>query len=462
MGSRSPIAIEELPHAPGRLPLLGDLTSVDRKRPTQHELHLAHDLGLGPIFQRKIFRSRLVIVSGARLAAQCLDEAHWARALVGPGASLRRVTAHGLFTARSSDPLWGRARRILGPGFSQAAMRAYHHAMQTVADDLIIEWTAERGPIDTHSAMTRATLEVIGRAGFSRDLGLFKSGPGSSESRMFVNALAATLQWASEATNDLPVIGGVRNRLRESNVRRDIQTLHRYVDAMIAERKARPTDDDDLLNLMLTTADPDTGEQLPAENIRDQVLTFLVAGHETTAALLEVALHYLATDSHLQAELREEIQRRSGTDYEAVAGMRLIRQVINECLRLWPPVPGFFRLARTDQDLGGYRIPAGRAVFVLALAAQRDTEVWGPKAVEFDPHRFDPPRLREYPDRFLQPWGTGPRACIGRAFATHEATLLLARILDEFVLSSADGPMVMQERGTLRPKPFQLSAIRRT
>ncbi|RJO67964.1 cytochrome P450 [Nocardia panacis] len=457
MDSRSPIAIDELPHAPGRLPLLGDLTSVDRKRPTQHELHLAQNAHLGPIFQRKIFQSRLVVVSGAHLAAQCTDETHWARALVGPGVSLRRVVPHGLFTARSSDPLWGQARRVLGPGFNQAAMRAYHHAMQSVADDLITEWTTQAGSIDAHSAMTRATLEVIGRAGFSRDLGLFSDGPQTRESQRFAEALAATLRWASEATNDLPIIGGIRNILRENTLRRDMRILHEYVDTIIAERQAQPTDDSDLLNLMLTTSDPDTGTRLPADNIRDQVLTFLVAGHETTAALLEVALHYIAGDHRLQDELREEALARDTTDYDAIAGLRLLRQTINESLRLWPPVPGFFRLARTNQNLGGYHIPSGRAVFVLALAAHRDTEAWGPKAAEFDPHRFDPPRLREYPDRFLQPWGTGPRACIGRAFATHEATLLLARILTAFALDGPDTPPAMLERGSLRPEPFHLT-----
>ncbi|MGV9679131.1 cytochrome P450 [Nocardia sp. NPDC003482] len=460
MASRS-TELDGLPHAPGRLPILGDITSVDRKRPTQHELKLAQD-GLGPIFQRQLLRDRLVIVSGARLATQTCDETHWGRALVGPGAVLRRIVPDGLFTARSSDPLWGQARRILTPGFAQAAMRTYHDAMQTVADDLLSEW-ATTGSIDVHSAMTRATLEVIGRAGFSRDLDLFHDGPDSADSRRFVTALAEVLQWASETTNDLPIIGALRSRLRASSIDRNVRTVRDYVDRVIAARTANPdTEAHDLLSVMLTTTDPETGQPLSADNIASQVLTFLIAGHETTAALLEVALHYLAADPDLQDELRDEHRGRGGFDYDAVTGMRLTRGLLNECLRLWPPLPGFFRVARSDQILGGYRVPAGRAVLVLALAAHRDPDVWGADAAEFDPHRFDTDRLRQHPDRFFQPWGTGPRSCIGRQFALHEASLLLARILDAYTLTGAGAPLTMQERGTLRPEPYDLKVLART
>ncbi|CAM4343879.1 cytochrome P450 [Nocardia ninae] len=454
--------LDMLPHAPGRLPILGDLTSVDRRRPTQHELTLARR-GLGPIFERKLLRTRVIIVSGARLATQCSDEDTWARCLAGPGEVLRQIVPEGLFTARSSNPLWAQARRILTPGFNQAAMRSYHEAMNSVADDLIPEWSAAQGHrVDVHGAMTAATLEVIGRAGFSRRLGLL--GPGEvdgSNSRWFVDALAEVLTWASGQTNDLPVIGTIRTLLRTPRARAQIAAANQYVDAVIADRQNRTiSGTDDLLGLMLSTPDPETGQLLPAQNVREQVLTFLVAGHETTAALLEASLHYIAADPNLQKELRTEVHDRGAFDYEAVTRMRKIRNLLNEVLRLWPPVPGLFRLARTDQTLAGYRIPAGQPVFVLALAAQRDPEVWGPEADRFDPDRFDAARLRDYPDRWFHPFGVGPRACIGRAFALHESTLLLARLLDAFTLTGA-GELRMEERGSLRPEPFQLTALPR-
>ncbi|MFF2088617.1 cytochrome P450 [Nocardia sp. NPDC058176] len=456
MATRS---IDELPHAPGRIPFLGDVTSVDRKTPTQHELELSRTLG--PIFGRKILGETLVVVSGARLAMQCSDENNWARALVGPGAALRRLAPSGLFTARTSDPLWAQARRIMDPAFTAASMRIYHASMQTVADDLITDWT-KRSTVDVHDAMTRATLEVIGRAGFSRHLGLL--GPetgGEPDATAFVAALGSILRWASESTNELPLLGAVRNRLRDGQAARDIKVLRGYVDQMLAERRAAGTDHDDLLAAMLHSPDPETGEFLPDHNVVDQVLTFLAAGHETTAALLESTLFYLARDHELQHALRQEVTAAGSLDYRAVAGLRGLRQLLNEVLRLHPPVPGYFRLARTDQDLGGFKIPAGRAVFVLSLAAQRDPQVWGERAEQFDPTRFAD-RRGEAAERFFKPWGTGPRSCIGMSFAQHESLLLLARILNCFDLSTSANELSMVERGTLRPAGYTLTATYRS
>lgn len=458
----SALPLNKLPHPRMRLPFLGDITSVDRHRTTQNELMLAQR-GLGPIFERKILRNRVIIVSGARLAAQCCDETSWARCLAGPVKMLREIIPDGLFTARTSSPSWGQARRILTPGFSQVAMRVYHEAMSSVADDLVAEWmTAEGGLIDVHDAMTAATLEAIGRAGFSRRLGLLGAGDvDGGDSRRFAEAFAEILTWMSGRANDLPVVGTVRTVVRARHIRAQIDGIRRYVDTMVVDRRAQDSSEaNDLLGLMLTTCDPETGEFLSADNVRGQVLTFLIAGHETTAAMLETALHYIAAVPGLQEKLQDEVETHGGFGYDAVIRMRRIRNVLNEVLRLWPPVSGFFRVSRADQVLGGYRIPAGQSVFVLAMAAHRDPQVWGPQAEDFDPQRFEPDRAREFPDRFFHPFGTGPRACIGRAFALHEATLLLARILDSYTVGGA-GVLRMYERGTLRPEPFTLTVRHR-
>ncbi|WP_331723019.1 cytochrome P450 [Nocardia sp. NBC_00511] len=466
MTARSPLPLDRLPHARGRIPLLGDLASVDRRHPTQHEVRLAAHLG--PIFGRKLLGSRVIVVAGADLAAQACDEDGWARCLAGPGETLRGIVPTGLFTVRSRDPLWGIAHRVLTPGFTQAAMRAYHEAMASVADDLIADWaSAPEGRVDMHEAMTAATLEVIARAGFGRRFGLL-GGPGpDGDARWFVEALARILRWASDRTNDVPVVGTVRGWWQAGQIRRDVAAARRYVDALIAERRAGHSPaGSDLLALMLDSVDPETGKALPDNCIADQVLTFLVAGHETTAALLEAALHYLAVDPALQQRLRAEVLARGGFGYDQISGLRGIRNLLNETLRLHPPVPGLFRVARTDQELGGYRIPQGQAVFVLSLAAQRDRLVWGPDAEVFDPSRFEAGRRREFPDAFFKPFGSGPRACIGLAFAMYEAQLLLARILTSYFLARPVGvgtrdvsaDLRLYERGTLRPEPYVLTA----
>jgi cytochrome P450 len=123
---------------------------------------------LGPIFERKLLDVHLTIVTGGALAEECNNEENWARALAGPTKKFRDIAGSGLFTARTSDPLWSQARRILDPGFTQAALRNYHNSMASVADDLAEDWK-RRNTIDMYAAMTNATLEVIARAGFSRN-----------------------------------------------------------------------------------------------------------------------------------------------------------------------------------------------------------------------------------------------------------------------------------------------------
>ncbi|MGW4532635.1 cytochrome P450 [Nocardia sp. NPDC004340] len=443
-----------IPHVPGRVPLLGDIRKIDRRRPLHNEMALAESLG--PIYERKVVGLHFIYVAGGRLAAQCSDEQHWERELYGPVTELRRFMPRSLFTADSSDPLWGQAHRIFTPAFTQTAMRRYHQAMQWIADDLVAEWSGSGGVVDAHSAMTRAAGEAIGRAGFGRNLGLFGDTTGGAASRAFFDSMAAMLRMTADVSSQLPGIGVLRRWQREPSARRHITTLNGFADDIIADRLHHPTDDEDLLNLMLTASDPETGQRLPPENLRAQLLNFLVAGSETTAALLEVVLHCIAADRQLQEELRAEITARGGFDYQAVTGMRLVRHVLNECLRLWPPVPGYLRKARSDQNLGGYLIPAGQRVFVLALAAQRDRDVWGPDADTFDPYRFEADRLRANPERFFQPWGVGPRSCIGRQFALQQATLLIARILSDFELATDGEPLVINEHGTFRPAPYRL------
>lgn len=445
------------PHPGPRIPIIGDVFGADRRRPTQHEMELTATLG--PIFERKLLDVHLTIVTGARLAAECNDEDNWARALAGPTMKFRGIVRSGLFTARTADPLWGQARRILDPGFAQSALRAYHQAMSSVADDMLASWP-DSGEVDMHEAMTNSTLEVIARAGFSRDLGLF-DGPVDPQVGELLDTLNGVLSWASESSNDIPGIGHLRGAIQRRRLEGGLQRTRDYVDNIVADRVAGRDDaDNDLLALMLNTTDPDTGQKLPHDNVRDQVLTFLVAGHETTAALLETVLWYLARRPDLVDGIRAEAQAR-GFGYDGVAGMRYTRRVLNEALRLWPPVPGYFRVSRTDQTLGGYDIPAGHSVFVHALAAQRDTSVWGPDAATFDPGRWESAALRRYPDRFFVPFGTGPRSCIGRAFAMQESALLISRIVAAYDLAPLDlaeaGEPDMLERGTLRPVAYQCS-----
>ncbi len=195
---------------------------------------------------------------------------------------------------------------------------------------------------------------------------------------------------------------------------------------------------------MLDTAHPETGERLAPENVRRQVLTFLIAGHETTSGALSFALHYLSRHPEVAARARAEVDRVWGATavpgYDQVAKLRYVRRVLDESLRLWPTAPGFAREARHDTVLGGeHPMREGAWTLVLAPLLHRDPAVWGADAGRFDPDRFDAAAVRARPAHAFKPWGTGARACIGRQFALHEATLVLGLLLRRYDLQAGPG-----------------------
>ncbi|WP_072805511.1 cytochrome P450 [Rhodococcoides yunnanense] len=449
-----------IPRPRFRLPLLGDLLSIDAAKPTQRELRMAAELG--PIFERKILGHRLVVVSGAELVAELNDETRFAKFLALPHRKLRALGGDGLFTAFNSEPNWGAAHRVLMPGFSQEAMRRYHEVMTEVAVELVEHWRtrADRADlaIDVTSDLNKLTLENMARTGFGYSFGPFDTGDDE-----FVAAIGRILAYANRTSNDMPLLRlfGRSARIRNE---RDIAYVHRVVDDVIDRRmRDNETRHDDLLDLMLHTPDPDTGELLDAVNIRHQVLTFLVAGNETTAGTLGFALYFLAAHPEVADRVRAEVAHRASVSYEDVSKMRYTRTVVDETLRLWPSAPGYFRKARQDTALaaGRYPMKSGDWAFVLTLGLHRDP-VWGEDPERFDPDRFSPARSRSRPAHAYKPFGTGLRGCIGRQFAIHETVLTLAVLMSTFEFELDGGHQLdIQESLTLKPQNLLMKVRRR-
>ncbi|MDG3014389.1 cytochrome P450 [Speluncibacter jeojiensis] len=451
-------ALAPLPHPSGRLPLIGDLLRLDPTRPTQREMVMARELG--PIFEIKIGAHPIVIVAGAGPAAKVLDESRFAKALVPPLTKLRDLAGDGLFTAYNSEPNWALAHRILGPSFSQSAMRNYHRAMLGAVEDLCAHWDAATGPVDVSADMNKLALEVIGRAGFDYTFHAF-----DSDRDPFVDAMTRALGFVTRTSNDVALLRMIFGRRAAAQHPRDIAYLHRTVDDVIARRRSgQAPAHDDLLQAMLDTPDPETGARLDDENIRNQVITFLVAGHETTAGALSFALYHLSRHPEVLARARAEVDALWPPDepavpeYEQVAKLRYVRQVISETLRLWPSGPGFFRKAREDTVVGGrHLLRRGQPILVLLLGLHRDP-AWGPDPEAFDPDRFTPEQIRRRSAHVYKPFGTGARSCIGRQFALHEATLALALLIRRFDFSGEPGyQLKIQEQLTLKPEGFRLS-----
>lgn len=222
---------------------------------------------------------------------------------------------------------------------------------------------------------------------------------------------------------------------------------------------------------MLETAHPRTGERLDPVNVRHQVLTFLVAGHETTSGALSFALYHLTRSPEALAAAQAEVVRVWGAAddprpaFADVARLRYVRRVVDETLRLWPTAPAFFREAREDTVLGGvHPMRRGEWVVVLTPLLHRAPEVWGPDPEAFDPDRFAPGEARRRPAHTYKPFGTGARACIGRQFALHEAVLALGLLLHRYRLRAADPGYRLRvaELLTVRPEGFRIRLSRRT
>lgn len=457
----------ELPHPKWRLPLLGDILTINPAKPTQTSMADAQKLG--PIFERRIVSYPIVIVSGADLVAEVNDESAWTKHVGVLFKKLRPISRDGLFTAYNHEPNWAKAHNILAPAFTQTAMRGYHETMTTTAQELTSHWAAHDGEwVDVARDMNRFTLEVIARTGFGYTFDSFDS----QGEHPFVEAMMRGLTYINRNSNLPPVLQKTLGRRKAAQHVRDVAYVKKVVDDVVINRKRK--DDNggvghtDLLERMLTTADPDTGEQLDALNIRNQILTFLVAGHETSAGVMAFALYYLAKHPELADRARAEIDQQfaggSHLAYADVAKMRFLRRVVDETLRLWPIAPGYFREAKQDVTIGGgrYRFAKGDWVFVLTLQAHRDKQTWGEDAETFDPDRFLPDRLRRLDNYVYKPFGSGLRACIGRQFAYHEVLLALAYILRAFTFEGEpDYELDVVEQITLKPNGFRIRPHRR-
>lgn len=341
--------------------------------------------------------------------------------LLGP------LLGKGILTSEGADWRW--QRRATSPVFRHQDLMAFVPTFVRIAEDAIERWRSSPAgtvqPIERD--MTAITFEVISATllpsadrtvapALERATGRFQR----SGSWAQLYAVANVPRWVPQP-----------GRLSMASA---VRTLRSSVAALLAERRTAGEQagaPDDLLHRLIAARDPETGQAMNDEQLIDNLLTFYLAGHETTAKALTWTLFLLSRSPQWASALEEEVERvTGGAPVEAVhvEHLRLVQQVLKESMRIYPPVPMMSRQAVEDVRIDGHTIRAGTSVVIPIYALHRHRRRWqDPDA--FDPERFSPQREERIPRYQYLPFGAGPRICIGNAFAMIEATAILATLL---------------------------------
>src|SRR5438105_14060215 len=458
MASKNRLA--PIPQPPVK-PVVGNMLSLDSTAPVQNLARLARELG--PIFWLDMMGAPIVIVSGHDLVDELSDEKRFDKAVRGSLRRVRAVGGDGLFTAHTNEPDWSKAHNSLLQPFGNRAMQSYHPSMVDIAEQLVKKWERLNADeeIDVVHDMTALTLDTIGLCGFDYRFNSFYR----EDYHPFVESLVRSLETIM-LTRGLPLEGlWLRNRNRD--LASDVAFMNKMVDEIVAERRKNAeaaADKKDMLGAMMTGVDRATGEQLDDVNLRYQINTFLIAGHETTSGLLSCTLYALLKHPEVLRKAYEEVDRVLGPDidarptYEQVTQLTYITQILKEALRLWPPAPAYGISPLKDETIGGkYKLKKNMFVLVLALALHRDPSVWGPNPDAFDPENFSREAEAARPVNAWKPFGNGQRACIGRGFAMHEAALAIGMILQRFKLIDTHRyQMHLKETLTIKPDGFKI------
>jgi cytochrome P450/NADPH-cytochrome P450 reductase len=423
----------------------------------------------GPIYKLQFPQNDLVIISGLEFVDQVCDDRTFDKMIGGGLMNVRAFAGDGLFTAWTQEPNWSKAHNILLPNFGQRAIRGYLPQMVDLAQQLCDHWSRLNpdDEVDVSADMTRLTLDTIGLCGFNyRFNSFYREGQ-----HPFVSAMVGALEEAQNRNRRLPL----QNRLAVRAQRQfqdDITTMNLLADRLIRERRDSDLgmEINDLLEHMLVGVDKKTGESLDDLNIRYQMITFLIAGHETTSGLLTFATYFLLKHPEVLARAYDEVDAVLGDDLNAtptieqLGQLTYLNQILKESLRLWPTAPAFTRYAYEDTLLGGrYPVRARQPILTLLPALHRDPAIWGDNAAEFDPDHFTPERERSLPAHAYKPFGTGQRACIGRQFALQEAQLALAMILQRFTLiDHRDYQLTLKQTLTIKPEGLMIRVRPRT
>jgi cytochrome P450 len=359
------------------------------------------------------------------------------------------LVGNGLFT--SEGDFWRRQRRMMQPAFHRKQIALLAEEMVATIQEMLDRWetSVDSGEVlDMQHEMMGMTMDVVTRT-------LFTSSLKPDEISELGDQITFLLDEITERSQAILPIGEKLPTARKRRFDRGVATINEIIYRLIETRRQSDVKQDDLLSMLIDARYDDSGKGMDDKQLRDELVTIFLAGHETTAIALSWSLALLSLHPTVRRKLQEEIDRvlegrvPTAADYN---DLPYTNAVVSEAMRLYPPLPMTIRQALEDDVLEGYPIQANSSIFINIFSAHHNPDVWeNPEG--FDPDRFLPERSNEIPRFGYLPFGGGPRQCIGNNFALMEAVLALSMISQRYELNLVPGTdLDPYMPGTLRPK----------
>lgn len=435
------IAGKRRPPGPQGLPFLGNLLELSRdvlrcygEWAQQYGDIVALRLGAWPA----------VLLNHSDYAEYVLVKNH--RSFIKLRFFFRHVDAifgQGLLT--SEGEFWQRQRRLMAPAFQPRPLAAYGETIVRYTERMLETWRPDDRR-NVHIDMMALTLGIAAKTLFDAETDEDVAEIGQAFNAV-TDEIAVRMFQLFRIPDAVPTPGNLRYL-------RGVRRIDRLVTRIIQERRRHGGQRGDLLSMLIAARD-DEGRSMTDQQLRDEVITLLIAGHETTALALSWTWYLLSqhpdADAKLAAETRHVLGGRTPT-VDDLPNLRFTEQVVTEAMRLYPPAWGFGREAIADCEIGGYVIPAGTTIILSPWVMHRDPRHFE-RPTEFCPERWSGDLASRLPRFVYMPFGGGPRICIGSRFAMMEAVLILATIAQRFRLEwQSDHPVVPLPSITLRPK----------
>ncbi|KAI1636231.1 cytochrome P450 [Biscogniauxia mediterranea] len=469
-----------IPEPPG-LPFLGNVTDVEREIPLRSFSTLADKYG--EIFRLRLPHRNTVFLASHRLIDEVCNEKRFVKIPRGALEEVRNGVHDGLFTARPDEPNWGIAHRILMPAetdsaeyifctenimltpyrFGPLSIRGMFDDMHDIATQLALKF-ARHGPttpIAVSEDFTRLALDTLALCSMGYRFNSYYT----TELHPFIQAMGDFLAESGRRPSRQLPAWFYRNE--DAKYFQDIEVLRKTADEVLQARKNNPSDRKDLLNAMLKGVDPRTGQHMTDDSITDNLITFLIAGHETTSGTLSFALYELIKNPEAYRKAQQEVDEVVGKGpitVEHLSKVPYISAIIRETLRLDSPISAISLTPREDTLLAGkYQVYKEDIVVLLFAKSHLDPTVFGEDADQFKPERMLDENFNKLPKNAWKPFGNGVRACIGRPFAIQEMTLTMIMLLQNFnfILDDPSYRLAIKQTLTIKPDGFYARAILR-